>query len=90
MPVVAIVSLIIVAVLVLALAACSTSDDPYSRIPNGPLAPATLHAVTFATDGPALVEQLQKDGYALLPLAPNYEAAIRVQSIQLQVRRNSC
>ena len=71
--------------LVLALAACSTSDDPYSRIPNGPLTQATPHAVTFATDGPALVEQLQKDGYTLLPLAPNYEAAIRVQSIQWQV-----
>jgi hypothetical protein len=71
--------------LVLAFAACSTSDDPYSRIPNGPLATATLHAVTFATDGPALVEQLQKDGYTLLPLAPNYQAAIRVQSIQWQV-----
>ena len=71
--------------LVLALAACSTSDDPYSRIQDGPLAPATLHAVTLVTDGPALVEQLQKDGYTLLPLAPNYQAAIRVQSIQWQV-----
>jgi hypothetical protein len=71
--------------LVLAVAACSTADDPYSRIQNGPLTQATLHAVTFATDGPALVEQLQKDGYTLLPLAPNYEAAIRVQSIQWQV-----
>jgi hypothetical protein len=71
--------------LVLALAACSTSDDPYSRIPNGPLAPATPHAVTFLTDSPALLEQLQKDGYTLVPLAPNYDAAIRVQSIQWQV-----
>jgi hypothetical protein len=70
---------------VLALAACSSPDDPYSRIPNGPLTQAKLHAVTFATDGPALVEQLQKDGYTLLPLAPNYQAAIRVQSIQWQV-----
>ena len=71
--------------LILALAACSAPDDPYSRIQNAPLTQATLHAVTFATDGPALVEQLQKDGYTLLPLAPNYQAAIRVQSIQWQV-----
>lgn len=72
-------------VLALPLVSCSTADDPYSRIPNGPLVQARLHAVTLATDGPALVEQLQKDGYQLVPLQPNYQAAIRVQSIQWRV-----
>jgi hypothetical protein len=70
---------------VLALVACSSADNPYSRIKDGPLVPATLHAVTFATDGPALQEQLQKDGYTVLALAPNYQNAIRVQSIQWNV-----
>ncbi len=71
--------------LVLALVACSSADNPYSRIKDGPLVTATLHAVTFATDGPALQEQLQKDGYTVQALAPNYQNAIRVQSIQWKV-----
>jgi hypothetical protein len=71
--------------LVLALAACSAADDPYSKIEDGPLVQADLHTVTFATDGPALVEQLKKEGYTVLPLAPNYQNAVRVQSIQWNV-----
>lgn len=71
--------------LILSLAACSSPDDPYSRIQNAPLVQARLHAVTLATDGPGLVEQLQKEGYQVVPLQPNYQAAIRVQSIQWRV-----
>lgn len=68
--------------LALTLVACSSADTPYSRIKDGPLVQAKLHAATFVTDGPALLEQLQKDGYTVLALAPNYQAAIHVQSLQ--------
>jgi hypothetical protein len=71
--------------LALALTACSTADDPYSKIEDGPLVPATLHAVTLLSDGPALLEQAQKAGYTPLALAPNYQAAIHVQSVQWNV-----
>ena len=63
------------------LAACSTSDNPYARIEDGPLIPAQLHAVTLVTDSPALLEQLPQAGYTMLALQPNYEAAVRVQSM---------
>ena len=71
--------------LALALTACSTADDPYSKIEDGPLISATLHTVTLVSDGPALLEQAQKAGYTPVALAPNYQAAIHVQSIQWNV-----
>src|SRR4051812_2914754 len=63
------------------LAGCSTADNPYAKIEDGPLVPGTLHTVTLVTDGPALIGKLQKDGYTLMALAPNYPQAIRVESV---------
>jgi hypothetical protein len=63
------------------LAGCSRADNPYAKIADGPLVTATLHAVTLATDDAALIGQLQKDGYTLLNFAPNYQAAIHVESL---------
>jgi hypothetical protein len=62
-------------------AGCSNVNDPYAKIEGAPLVPATLHAATLVTDSPDLPEQLRKDGYAPLPLAPNYQAAIHVESL---------
>lgn len=63
------------------LAACSNANDPYAKIEGGPLIPATLHAVTLVSDAPGLTERLQAAGYAPITLAPNYQAAIHVESV---------
>jgi hypothetical protein len=42
---------------------------------------ATLHTITLVTDAPGLVEQLGKEGYAPLVMAPNYQAAVHVESL---------
>jgi hypothetical protein len=63
------------------LAGCSNANDPYAKIEGGPLIPATLHTVTLVTDAPGLTERLQAAGYAPLTLAPNYQAAIHVESV---------
>jgi hypothetical protein len=68
----------------LVLSACSSADNPYSKI-EGPLIPARLHTATLVTDGPALLEQAQQAGYTVMPLPPNYQAAIHVQSLQWNV-----
>jgi hypothetical protein len=63
------------------LAGCSKVDNPYAKITDGPLVTAALHTVTLVTDDAALVAQLQKDGYGALSFAPNYQAAIHVESL---------
>src|SRR4051812_16204794 len=63
------------------LAGCSSADNPYAKIEDGPLVSGTLHTVTLVTDGPALVGELQKRGYTLMNLAPNYQQAIKVESV---------
>jgi hypothetical protein len=63
------------------LAACSNANDPFAKIEGGPLVPATLHAVTLVTEAPGLTERLQAAGYLPLTLAPNYQAAIHVESV---------
>ena len=63
------------------LAGCSNANNPYAKIEDGPLTRGILHTVTLVTDGPALAGQIQQSGYAPLALAPNYQAAIRVESV---------
>jgi hypothetical protein len=63
------------------LSACSSANDPYRNIAGGPLVPATLHAVTLVTGSPGLIDELRKQGYAPLSMAPNYQAAVHVESL---------
>jgi len=63
------------------LAGCSRADNPYAKIADGPLVTGTLHTVTFATDDTTLVARLEKEGYSVLSFAPNYQAAIHVESL---------
>jgi hypothetical protein len=64
----------------LALAACGTADDPYSKFKDPPLVQARLHTVTLASDTPAIAEALLAAGYQAAPLPPNYQQADAVQA----------
>jgi hypothetical protein len=64
----------------LVLAACSDSEDPWSRLPNPPLVQGTLHTVTIAGETARAREQARAAGYSPLTFAPNYPAALRVEA----------
>ena len=64
----------------LLLAACSETSDPWSRIQNPPLIPATLHTVTIAGDSARAQVQARGAGYSPLTLQPNYPPAMRVEA----------
>jgi hypothetical protein len=68
------------------LAACSRpADNPYSKLQNPPLVRASLHTVTLVSDDPGFNDQLQKDGYTLVPLVSNYPASIPVEAMLWEV-----
>jgi hypothetical protein len=75
--------------LVLALTACSSADNPYSKIEDAPLIPARLHTATLVSESSEVLEAAQKGGYTVIPLAPNYPAAIHVQSLQWDVSEDA-
>jgi hypothetical protein len=62
------------------LAACSDSPDPWSRLPNPPLAQGRLHTVTIAGDTVRAREQARDAGYTALNFGPNYPGALRVEA----------
>lgn len=66
--------------LALALAACGTADNPYSRLPNPPLVTGHLHVVTLASDDQAIVAAVTAAGWQAAPLPPNYPQADAVQA----------
>ncbi len=72
---------ILPAALVAWLAGCSSASDPYAKLKDTPLVSGHLHTVTLVTDDTKLVEQVQKDGYRLLPFPPNYPEADKVQGV---------
>lgn len=63
------------------LAGCSSAENPYARLKDAPLTKADLHAVTFVTEDPKFAEGLGKGMYTALALAPNYQNAIKVESV---------
>jgi hypothetical protein len=63
-----------------ALAACSDSPDPWSRLPDPPLTQARLHTVTIAGDTGRAREQARAAGFTALDFAPNYPGALRVEA----------
>ena len=68
------------------LSGCSpAADNPYSKIQDPPLVAASLHTVTVTSPEPALVEALQKQGFALASLASNYPASVRVEALLWKV-----
>ena len=62
------------------LAACSDANDPYAKIEGAPLVPATLHTVTLVADAPARRAAAGVAAMRLCTFAPNYQAAIHVES----------
>jgi hypothetical protein len=67
--------------LLTALASCSgKSDNPYAAIKDPPIAQATLHTVTLATDGPTVAEQLHAKGYVPITFSSNYPGSDSVES----------
>lgn len=66
--------------LLLLLAACSDSSDPWSRIANPPLIQGKLHTVTIVGDSSRAQELALAAGYSALPLRPNYPASVRVEA----------
>jgi hypothetical protein len=70
----------LVALSVLALSACGTADNPYSKIPNPPLVAGRLHTITLVSDEVATLKSVLAAGYAPTPLPPNYRQADEVQA----------
>jgi hypothetical protein len=68
------------ALVLLALAACSDSPDPWSGLQNPPLTQGRLHTVTIAGDGVRAQEQARDAGYSALTFQPNYPAALHVEA----------
>jgi hypothetical protein len=65
---------------VLLLAACSDTPDPWSQLPNPPLVQGRLHSVTIAGDTARAREGAREAGYVALNFAPNYPVALRVEA----------
>ncbi|HTU66870.1 MAG TPA: hypothetical protein VMF52_13050 [Steroidobacteraceae bacterium] len=63
------------------LAGCSNANNPYAKIADGPLTTGSLHTVTYVTEDPKFAEGLGKGAYDTLALAPNYQNAIKVESV---------
>jgi hypothetical protein len=66
--------------ILLALAGCSDSPDPWVSLPDPPLVQGRLHTVTIAGDSARAQDQARGAGYAPLTLQPNYPAAQRVEA----------
>ena len=64
----------------LALAACGTPDNPYSRFADPPLVSGRLHSVTLASDDRAIVAAISAAGWQAAQLPPNYQRADAVQA----------
>ena len=64
----------------LLLAACSDSSDPWSRIQNPPLVQGKLHTITISGDSARAQELAVAAGYSAFSLQPNYPAALRVEA----------
>lgn len=64
-----------------ALISCSgTKDNPYAAIQDPPMVQGRLQAVTLATDGATVAEQLQVKGYVPITFASNYPVSTSVES----------
>jgi hypothetical protein len=64
----------------LVLAACSDTPDPWSQLPNPPLVQARLHTVTIAGETARAREEARDAGYVALNFAPNYSGALSVEA----------
>ena len=64
----------------LALAACGSADNPYSKISDPPLVAGTLHVVTLVSDSGERAREIVAQGYAPVKLPPNYQQADAVEA----------
>jgi hypothetical protein len=62
-----------------AVAACSSADNPYAKLANPPLVQASLHTVTLASDTGDVAAQVLQAGYTAVTLPPNYQQADLVE-----------
>lgn len=66
--------------MLLALVACGTADNPYSRFTDPPLVQGALHVVTLVSDTAERAREIADDGYEPVTLAPNYQQATAVEA----------
>ena len=69
-----------VAFVLLAAAACTPSENPYTKIPNPPLVKARLHTMTVLATADGLGAQLATRGFTATTFASNYPASVRVEA----------
>jgi hypothetical protein len=64
----------------LLVAACGSSDNPYARLKDPPLIQARLATVTLVSDSDSIVDALSKGGLTAVALRPNYQQADAVEA----------
>jgi hypothetical protein len=64
----------------LALAACGTADEPYSKFKDPPLVQGTLHVITLVSDTGERASEIVAEGFTPVTLRPNYQQADAVEA----------
>lgn len=64
----------------LALVACGTADNPYSKFKDPPLVQGSLHVITLAADTEAPARDIVDEGFTAVTLPPNYQQATAVEA----------
>jgi hypothetical protein len=60
--------------------ACSTSDNPYSKLKDPPLLQGQLYTVTLVSDTAQVEQAVEQAGYTRAAFQPNYQQADAVQA----------
>lgn len=66
--------------LVAVVTACSTSDNPYSKLKDPPLVQARLNTITLVSDSAAVEQAVEQLGFTRAAFQPNYQQADAVQA----------